>query len=116
MALERQESLNADHQSVREFWEVFEYLEGMHEDPVVNHSTDGTLIAINLNEFAEKAAEHRQKLADVATLRDLLKNSRTHKFVEANRAVYSAVRAAQNRRNNAANQRPTAVKCWIFKK
>lgn len=116
MALERQESLNADHQSVREFWEVFEYLEGMHEDPVVNHSTDATLIAINLNEFAEKAAEHRQKLADVATLRDLLKNSRTHKFVEANRAVYSAVRAAQNRRNNAANQRPTAVKCWIFKK
>ena len=52
----------------------------------------------------------------MATLRDLLRNSRTHKFVEANRAVYSAVRAAQNRRNNAANQRPTAVKCWIFKK
>ncbi|MNZ06733.1 hypothetical protein D3C78_234900 [compost metagenome] len=116
MALERQESLNADHQSVREFWEVFEYLEGLHEEPVVNHSTDPTLIAINLNEFAEKASEHRQKLADVATLRDLLKNSRTHKFIESNRAVYSAVRAAQNARNNAANQRPTAVKCWIFKK
>ena len=116
MAMERQESLNADHQSVREFWEVFEYLEGLHEEPVVNHSTDQTLIAINLNEFAEKASEHRQKLADVAALRDLLKNSRTHKFIESNRAVYSAVRAAQNQRNNAANQRPTAVKCWIFKK
>lgn len=116
MALERQESLNADHQSVREFWEVFEYLEGLHEEPVVNHSTDPTLIAINLNEFAEKASEHRQKLSDVAALRDLLKNSRTHKFIESNRAVYSAVRAAQNASNNAANQRPTTVKCWIFKK
>ena len=115
MALERQESLNADHQSVREFWEVYEYLEGLHEEPVVNHSTDPTLIAINLNEFAEKASEHRQKLADVASLRDLLKNSRTHKFIEANRAVYSAVRAAHNART-PLNARPTAVKCWIFKK
>jgi hypothetical protein len=60
------------------------------------------VIAINLNEFSERAAEHKQKLADVATLRDLLKESRSHKFLEANKAVHSAVRAAMNAKHPLA--------------
>ncbi len=87
----------------------------MNEDPVVDHSSDPTVIAINLNEFCERAAEHKQKLADVATLRDLLKESRSHKFLDSNKAVHSAVRAAFNGRNPCSQPRPTTVKCWTFK-
>ena len=72
------------------------------------------MIAINLNEFAERAAEHKQKLADVATLRTLLPNSRSRKYLTHNKGVDSAVRAAFNRRNNQLTQRGTTVKCWIF--
>ncbi|WP_085694554.1 MULTISPECIES: toprim domain-containing protein [unclassified Pseudomonas] len=115
MAIERQASISSDHPAVAEFWEVYDYLQSLSEDPVVDHSSDPNVIAINLNEFSERAAEHKQKLADVATLRDLLKESRSHKFVEANKAVHSAVRAALNAKTPLAPGRPTTVKCWIFK-
>ncbi|TLX52872.1 hypothetical protein DN826_21375, partial [Stutzerimonas nosocomialis] len=48
------------------------------------------------------------------TLRNLLPNSRSRKFLDKNRAVDSAVRAAFNARNNALSARCTTVKCWIF--
>jgi len=113
MALERQAAISADHPLVAEFWEVYEYLESLGEGPQVNHSTDPKLIAINLNEFAEKANEHRQNLADLKTLRVLLVNSRSHKWLESNKAVYSAVRASQAA-GNAMFNKPTTVRCWIF--
>ncbi|WP_433590103.1 bifunctional DNA primase/helicase [Pseudomonas koreensis] len=113
MALERQAAISADHPLVAEFWEVFEYLESLGEGPQVNHSTDPKLIAINLNEFAEKASEHRQNLADLKTLRGLLVNSRSRKWVETNKAVYSAVRASQAVINGTP-KRSTTVRCWIF--
>lgn len=115
MAIERQASISSDHSAVAEFWEVYDYLESLSEDPVVDHSSDPTVIAINLNEFCERAAEHKQKLADVATLRDLLKESRSRKFLDSNKAVHSAVRAAFNTRNPCSQPRPTTVKCWTFK-
>lgn len=115
MALERQAAINADHPLVAEFWEVFEYLESLGDGPVVNHSKNPELIAINLNEFCEKAAERRQKLADVNTLRNLLRESRRHKLIEANKSVDSAVRAHWNAQN-PMNPRCTTVKCWVFKK
>lgn len=115
MALVRQSAVNADPSEVAEFWEVFDYLQSLSEDPVVDHSKKPDLIAINLNEFAERAAEHKQKLADVGTLRNLLPNSRSRKYIEHNKSVDSAVRAAFNRRNNTLTQRGTTVKCWLFK-
>ncbi|WP_313314605.1 toprim domain-containing protein [Stutzerimonas nitrititolerans] len=114
MALVRQNAVNADPAEVAEFWEVFDYLQSLSDDPVVDHSKNPDLIAINLNEFAERAAEHKQKLADVGTLRNLLPNSRSRKYIEHNKSVDSAVRAAFNRRNNTLTQRGTTVKCWIF--
>jgi len=114
MAIERQGAINADPQEVAEFWEVFEYLESISEDAVVNHSKND-LIAINLNEFCERAAEHRQKLADIGTLRNLLKSSRSRAYIESNKSVDSAVRAAFNLRNQMS-PRCTTVKCWMFKK
>ncbi|WP_134943039.1 toprim domain-containing protein [Pseudomonas syringae] len=113
MALERQSITSADHPQVEEFWQVYEYLESIYDDPLVNHSKNPDLIAINLNEFAERAAEHRQKLADVTTLKTLLKESRSHKYVDY-KAVDSSVRSAQALRNPLVVRCPT-VKCWIFK-
>lgn len=114
MAMERQSAISADHPLVAEFWEVYEYLESLGEGPQVNHSIDPKLIAINLNEFAEKASEHRQNLADLKTLRPLLINSRSHKWLETNKATYSAVRASQAACNTML-KKPTTVRCWIFK-
>lgn len=114
MALERQSAISADHPLVAEFWEVFEYLESLGEGPQVNHSTDPKLIAINLNDFAEKASEHRQNLADLKTLRGLLINSRSRKLVEVNKPTYSAVRAAQAAAGNSMFNKPTTVRCWVF--
>lgn len=113
MAIARQSSVNADPVEVAEFWEVFDYLQGINDEPVVDHSKKPDVIAINLNEFCERAAEHRQKLADIGTLRNLLPNSRSRKFLEKNRAVDSAVRAAFNLRNPMSS-RCTTVKCWMF--
>jgi hypothetical protein len=114
MALERQTAISADHPMVAEFWEVFDYLESLGEGPQVNHSNDPQLIAINLNEFAELASEHRQSLADLKTLRSLLTASRSRKWLESNKATYSAVRAWQAAKNPLASRSMT-VKCWIFK-
>ncbi|WP_252275190.1 toprim domain-containing protein [Pseudomonas subflava] len=115
MAVARQHAVNSDPKEVAEFWEVFDYLESLSEEPTVNHSKKDGVIAIHINEFCERAAEHKQKLADPDTLRTLLRNSRSRPLIEANKAVDSAVRAAFNIRNNASNQRPTTVKCWLFK-
>jgi energy-coupling factor transporter ATP-binding protein EcfA2 len=114
MALERQAAISADHPLVAEFWEVYEYLESIGEGPQVNHSTDPKLIAINLNEFAEMASVHRQNLGDLKTLRGLLVNSRSRKWLETNKAVYSAVCASQAVINGAP-RRSSTVRCWIFK-
>ncbi|KQW12003.1 toprim domain protein [Pseudomonas sp. Root401] len=113
MALERQSAISADHPLVAEFWDVYEYLESLGEGPQVNHSIDPKLIAINLNDFAEKASDHRQNLADLKTLRTLLVNSRSRKLLEVNKATYSAVRAAQAA-NNAMARKSTTVRCWTF--
>ncbi len=114
MALDRQGAINADPDEVRTFWDVYDYLQSLSDDPVVNHSKKPDVIAINLNEFAERAAEHKQKLADVATLRTLLKLSRSRPCIDPNRAVDSAVRSAFNARN-PMSPRPCTVKCWVFK-
>src|SRR5690606_38555339 len=117
MAVERQQAISADHPAVAEFWEVFDYLESLDEEPRVNHSADPNLIAINLNEFVKEAANQRQNLAELQLLRQLLKDSRRHKFVEANRAVHSVIRANSNTRLDAYNKpKPSTLQCWIFKK
>ena len=115
MALERQQAIVADSPAVVEFWEVYEYLEAMSETPVVNHSKAPDRIAINLNEFAAKAAQHSQKLADLGQLRELLKNSRRHKFIDSNVVVASAIRTRDSGTWNGT-PRPANIKCWVFQK
>lgn len=106
---ERQSTTNAYHSAVAEFWQDYDYLESIYDEPLVNHNKNSDVIAINLNEFAERAAEHRQKLSDVTTLKDLLKESRSHKFLDY-KAVDSAVRSAQSAKNPMITRCAT-VKC-----
>lgn len=112
MAMERQHAINADHPVVTQFWEAFEYLEGRATNGLsaLNHSSDPGLIAINLNDFAEQAALHKQSIGELTLLRELLKTSRRYPFVDSNRPTHSAIRAA------GEIARSATVKCWIFKK
>lgn len=115
MAIERQASISSDHPVVAEFWEVYEYLEGLDADgPVVNHSKKDNIIAINLNDFVKCAAEHRQRIADVSELRERLKDSRSRKLIDINKATDSAVRAHQAKHSNAVITKQPIVKCWHF--
>lgn len=113
MARQRHSAITADHPLVAEFWEIYEYIEATREEPVLNHSANPDTIAINLNEFAELAAEYKQRLPDMRLLRPLIKQSVRHKFIDANRPVHSNIRATQNLYPNA-KQRPTTIKCWLF--
>ena len=112
-ALDRQRAMSADHPAVAEFWEVYNYLQSLDESSQVNHSGQPGEIAINLNDVYEKAAHHRQNLIEIRILRSLLRGSRTHKFVEANKAVHSIIRQREAARMNTS--RSATVKCWVFK-
>ena len=81
---------------------------------MVNHSKKDNIIAINLNDFVKCAAEHRQKIADVSELRERLKDSRSRKLLDINKATDSAVRAHQAKTSNAVITKQPIVKCWHF--
>ncbi len=115
MTLQRQSAISADHPLVAEFWEIYEYLESTSEEPVLNHSSKPEVIAINLNEMAELAAEYRQRLPDLRLLRPLLKQSVRHTFVDANKPIHSTIRAAKNMLPGS-RQKPVTLKCWTFNK
>ncbi|OBZ19670.1 bifunctional DNA primase/helicase [Pseudomonas protegens] len=114
MANERQAAITTDPQELNDFWQVFDYLESLPGAPLVNHSKNPGVIAINLNQFAEVAAEHRQRIPDLATLRRLLKDGRTHKLIEASKPTESAIRANLQART-PLQPVPQSVRCWHFK-
>ncbi|SUX30176.1 toprim domain-containing protein [Chromobacterium vaccinii] len=116
MAIERQQTINADHPLVAEFWEIFDFLDGSGEDgdgqPVLNHSRDQNVIAINLNHFLEVATDRKQKVPPIADLKRVLKTSRSRKFVDI-KAVNSAINALYNA-NTHGPKKPSTLKCWVF--
>lgn len=104
MARERQQAISADHPLVAEFWEAFDYLEGLKAEPVLDHyGGDGDLIAINLKDFERYCGEYKLRVPEMRELKRYLKASKTRKFVDANRTVRSRIRL------NGAS-----VKCWVF--
>ena len=117
MAQERQRSISADHPLVAEFWEAFDYLDalprvGMNGPvgvPRLNHSRDKGLIAVNLNEFVEMASNHRQQVPPMSELKKVLRTSKTRRFVDASRAVNSAIAT-----RHADDEHGKTVRCWIF--
>jgi hypothetical protein len=107
MAVERQQAINADHPTVREFWDLYEYLNGMDDNGALNHSRKPDLIAVNLNEFVEMAANKRQQIPPIGELKRLLKTSKSPKFIESNKAINSCWQT------DAFNNSRT-VRCWVF--
>ncbi|SDG27510.1 Toprim-like [Onishia taeanensis] len=104
MARDRQQAINADHPMVAEFWEAFEYLEGLKADSMLDHyGGESDQVAINLKDFERACAEHKLRVPEIRELKRYLKTSKTRKFVDANRTVRSRLRM-----NN------TSVKCWVF--
>jgi hypothetical protein len=112
MAKERQAAISSDHPLVAEFWDSFEYLNGA--DPIVpmlDHSHNPDLIAVNLNHFIEVAGEARQQVPALRDLKKVLKTSRRYKF-DGIAKVNSCIRARTNGQNTASN----TVSCWVFRK
>lgn len=106
MARERQQSINADHPMVAEFWEAFDYIEGLRAEPTLDHyGGQGDNIAINLKDFERTCGEYKLRVPDMRELKRYLKSSKTRRFIDANRTVRSHVRL------NGAS-----VKCWIFQR
>jgi len=124
LAVEREQALAKDHPAVEQFWEAYEYLNGVSVDNSsddaceerMNHSRDEQLIAINLNHFVQVAADMRQQIPLIADLKRLLKTSRQRKFVEI-KAVNSAINGRYNAmRDNHQPARPSTIKCWVFQR
>lgn len=115
MAKARQQAINADHPLVQEFWEIFDYLDG-DDLSIINHSrTDGE-IAINLNHFVQVAMDRKQQIPDMARLKKVLRTSRFRKFIDV-KPVNSAINARYNNRKHEGDpDRPSTVKCWVFKR
>lgn len=119
MARERQQAINADHPLVQEFWESFEYLDslgtqraqGMDFSPVLNHSRDPDLIAVNLNEYVELAANRRQQVPVLAELKKVLRTSKTRRFMDV-KSVNSAIKT----RMDNGIEVPKTVHCWVFER
>lgn len=107
MAQTRYQSLSADSQIVQNFWDVYEQIEthkSVTDDTVLNHHAKGhRFIAINFAHLYQTAAQYRYDLPDMTVLQDALRHSQSYKFVEANKAISSAL------------QKKT-IRCWIFEK
>ncbi len=105
MAVQRQETINADHKVVREFWDLYEFLDD--EGDGLNHSRNKGQIAVNLNEFVKKAVNERQQMpAALSELKRLLKTSKSPKFIEANKPTNSG--------RKEGDFIGKTVRCWIF--
>lgn len=109
MALARQQAINADHPTVQEFWELFDYLDGEGEGiPRLNHSRDDELIAVSLPHFMALATQRGiNKIPALGDLKRLLPESRARKFV-AYKSINSAI--------NVHDGKGVTVKCWVFRR
>lgn len=111
MARERMASITADPPIVALFWESFDYIDAMGRvtstgtdtsRPRLNHHRDPDCIAVNLNEYVEQAALHRQQVPALGELKKALKSSKTRRFLEIKTV------------NSALNER--SVHCWVFER
>jgi hypothetical protein len=102
MAIARQRTIAADHPLVVSFWEQVEYLEEQNQrlEPLLNHSSDPQLMAVNINHYIRVANDYRQQVPLIADLKRVLKSGKRYKFLGI-KSVKSAITT-------------TTVKCWVF--
>ena len=108
LAISRQRAIVADHHIVQQFWEIYEYLNNDGAEPVLNHSANKELIAVNLNHFVKVATDNRQQIPLLSDLKKHLKSSRSRKFHDI-KAVSSAIE-----KSPGTYSKSKTVKCWIF--
>lgn len=105
-AVERESRLRADHPLVEQFWDQFDYLNGIGPDrgrpDRLNHSSDEALVAVILNHFMELSRSAGQPLLDMQSLKKLLPNGKRHKFINN-----QSVRSKHDDR---------IIRCWVFTK
>lgn len=111
LAKNRIVQLSADHPEIEKFWDIFEYLQNSCGVAINHHKPTAPTVAINLNEFFEHASTHRQQLADIRLIKQLLPNSVRYKFTDRNHPVSSAKNV-----DSTQTDGKRVVKCWIFKK
>ena len=73
---------------------------------------DPALIAVNLNEFVERAAMHRQQVPVLSELKKVLRTSKTRRFVDV-KTVNSAIRIKKDDTEGGLDVGRT-VHCWVF--
>lgn len=118
MARSRMNDLSDDHVQVKQFWEVYEYLNSIKRNAnftLNHHHHNDPTIAINLNEIYKSASMNYQALPDINDMRSLLKSSKKYKFIEMNKQVRStSYPTDQGKQLNTDIATPRNVKCWIF--
>ncbi|POZ49875.1 toprim domain-containing protein [Methylovulum psychrotolerans] len=108
MAVEREVILRRAHPINEQFWANYEYINDKFNQndplsiPCLNHSSDPTRIAINLEHCRTVFAKHQLEAIETKELRKFLIASTKPKFVDKNVGVWSVI-----------EQR--TIKCWIFK-
>lgn len=113
-AIERQQRVSSENPTAARFWQIYHYLNekvvtytdgaGSHDETreTLNHSSDRTLIAINIEHFHNACRLAGQEVIHATQLHRALPQSSSHTFVEI-RKVRSAI-----------EKRP--LNCWIFRK
>ena len=113
-AIERQQRVSSENPTAARFWQIYHYLnekvvtytdgDGSRDETreTLNHSSDRTLIAINIEHFHNACRLAGQEVIHATQLHRALPQSSSHTFIEI-RKVRSAI-----------EKRP--LNCWIFRK
>ena len=102
IARDREKAICADHSTVQNFWDIYDYLLSSNKSLHLNHTHQDGIIAINLPQIVREAGDRKQSLAEMIDLKRHLKTSRKRKFVGI-KTIRSQVWDDKT------------VKCWIFK-
>lgn len=102
---------------MKEFWDIYHYIEDHSITPVLNHSCDPDLIAINLIQFEQEVNSRRGTCPARADLMRVLPSSRQHKFKEAGKSVHSAIASRHNKTiAEGEDKLSPKVRCYVFEK
>ena len=88
-----------ESKEVKLFWDLFDKM----GETELNHSTNPSLIAINLIEYLSHCEQHGHKAPNRKTLIRKLPDSAQHRFVAKSQVIQSRVKGQ-------------SIRCWIFQR
>lgn len=91
-----------EDQRLAEFWEAVDLLVPAADGERLNHARGAGLLALNLPQFRSVAASARLNLPEMYDLRQLLRHSRSPRFV--------GIKAVNSRHTGGT------IKCWVFER